>query len=374
VPSLADGDLATVAPGEDGGGELVVDLGADHAVARVVWWPPTEREHTHTVVVAGSRDGRAWTPLGELPSTRARRPAFVAGGRPVFRPRHGWLELRPAAAPLRYLRIAPADPEVRTGWGVAELAVYEETGGRGAADPDVGGLTARLQALGVRRLLADPVISARVALASAGTIAVLPANGVLDNHGRGHPPARLGAPVRLKPGDALLVPGEEAEAVQARLRAEAVAFREERIGEWLLVHGLAPVPAPSPCRRARWRVASGGAGLPGHPLSPVLEARLQEPGRVLGVHVEHPLVSARHVSVTAVEVSADGSAWGRVPDARRLPQWGWAGLMLFGYSDGVTEIGVPATPAGHVRVSFTIPDVEGRAPIRSLCVWSLPAE
>jgi hypothetical protein len=375
VPPLADGDLATAAPGEDGGGEVVVDLGAEHAVARVVWWPPTEREHTHSVVVAGSRDGRAWTALGEQPSfTHARRAAFVAGGRPVFRPRHGWLELRVAAAPLRYLRFAPADPAMREGWGVAELAVYEETGMPAAADPDPRALAARLEVLGVRRLMADPVVSARLAHASAGAVAVLPANGALDSHGRAQPPARLGAPVRLQPGDGLLVPGEEAEPLRERLLAAAVTFREERIGDWLLVHGLAPVPASPPCRRAHWRVVSGGAGPPGQPLAPVLEARLQEPGRVLGVHVEHPLVSARHVSVTAVEVSADGSAWRRVPDAVRLPHWGWAGLTLFAYSGGLAEIGVPPTPAGHVRVSFTMPDVEGRAPIRSLCVRSLPAD
>jgi hypothetical protein len=374
VPPLADGDLATAAPGDGGAGDVVVDLGAEHAVGRVVWWPPTEREHTHSVAVAGSRDGRAWTPLGEQPSfTHARRAAYVAGGRPVFRPRQGWLELRVAAAPVRYLRFAPADPRVRRGWGVTELAVYEETGEPGAAEPDARGVTARLKALDVRRLLADPVVSARVARASAGTIAVLPANGVLDNHGRARPPARLGAPVHLQPGDGLLVPGEEGEPLVARLRAESVAFREERIGDWLLVHGLAPVPATPRCRRTPWRVASGGSGPPGHLLAPVIEARLQEAGRVLGVRVEHPLVSSRHVTVATVEVSADGSAWRRVPAAGRVPQWGWAGLTLFAYSDAIAEIAMPATEAAHVRVTLTLPDVEGRASIRSLCVRSLPA-
>jgi hypothetical protein len=57
-----------------------------------------------------------------------------------------------------------------------------------------------------------------------------------------------------------------------------------------------------------------------------------------------------------------------VPDALRLPQWGWAGLTLFAYSEGFAEIGMPATEAAHVRVTLTLPDVEGRAPIRSLCV------
>ena len=95
---------------------------------------------------------------------------------------------------------------------------------------------------------------------------------------------------------------------------------------------------------------------------------------MLAVRVDHPLVSSRDVSVAALEVSPDGSAWRRVPDARRLPQWGWAGLTLFAYSEGYTEIALPAAPAGHVRVSFTMPDVEGRAPIRSLCVRSLPAD
>jgi hypothetical protein len=45
---------------------------------------------------------------------------------------------------------------------------------------------------------------------------------------------------------------------------------------------------------------------------------------------------------------------------------------MFAYSGGVAEIGMPATPASYVRVSLTMPDVEGRAPIRSLCVRSLP--
>jgi hypothetical protein len=119
-------------------------------------------------------------------------------------------------------------------------------------------------------------------------------------------------------------------------------------------------------------VVSGGSGLPGHVLAPVLEARLQEPARVLGVRVEHPLVSARDVRVASVEVSADGSTWRRVPGAGRLPQWGWAGLTLFAYTGGFAEIDVPATEAAHVRVALNLPDVEGRAPIGSLCVRSLP--
>jgi hypothetical protein len=378
-PALADGDLATASPpGAAGAMPLVVDLGALHAVARIVWWPPTDWEQTYTLAVARSPDGERWEAVGALPSAATRRPAFVAGGRPLFRPRDGWLELRPAPRPTRYLRFTPLDPGVTGGWGVAELAVYEasETASPSppAADPDPGALGRRLRALGVTRLLADPATSARVALASGDGPEVLVANGVLDSHGRAGPPAWLGAPVRLRAGDALLVPAEDAPELRRRLEAGGVTFREEGAGAARLLHGLAPVESPAACRGAAWRIVDGAAGPAGSRLTSTVEARPRSVRRIAGIRLEHPLVSARDVSIESVAVSDDGRSWRPEPRARRLPSWGWAGRTLFRDSEGADELWLPETPARHVRVVLVTPDVEGRSPLVRVCVRGEPAE
>ena len=130
----------------------------------------------------------------------SRQPAFVASGRPVFRPRNGWLEVVVTPRRLRYLRLEPAEPVGEAPWGITELRVYEEIAEPPAAPARVDGrdgLVARLRAQGVSRLLADPVASARVARATQGAVTTLIANGVVDNHGAA-PPVWLARPVRLR--------------------------------------------------------------------------------------------------------------------------------------------------------------------------------
>ena len=103
-PSLADGDLATVWPRAGPDGPLdpfVLDLGRSHDVARVIFWPSVPTTEVRPLRLSGSADGIRWETLGVVPAV-ARRPTFVADGRPVFRPRNGWLEVAgtPQAAPL----------------------------------------------------------------------------------------------------------------------------------------------------------------------------------------------------------------------------------------------------------------------------------
>jgi len=370
--AVADGDLATGWPADTslwpGRADLVVDLGTPYSVGRIVWWPSTVWEETLALVVAGSLDGVQWEAIRVPPNlTRERRPAFVAGGRPFFRPRNGWLELRPEPHRVRYLRFAPADPNAGEAWGIAELYVYEDGGSGSSEDPDSGTLTAVLRARGLTRLLADPAISARVAWATRGAIGTLPSNAFLDSHGRYLPPARLADGVRLRSTDGLLVPVEDAEDLRVRLGAAGVRFGEEPLEHHVLFHGLSPLVPPLPCRRTTWRLVTTVTDEDDKRARYVVEARLQGAQRVVGVRVEHPAPSSRLVPPPTVEVSNDGRTWRRVDGIRRLDEWGWAGRTLFKLTGGAEELALPATPAGYVRVETELP-VAGEGAITRLCV------
>src|SRR5262249_49455178 len=243
LPALADGDLATTSPTDSPASPAaaVVDFGGSYRVGRIAWWPSTDWEHTHTLAVSWSADGAVWERIGALPARATRRRGFVAGERPFSRARNGWLELRPDPRAVRYLRFEPLDPEVTGDWGIAELAVYEDVGGRGPAAFDTPALAEALHARGVTRLLADAAGWARAARLPGGRVETLVANGVLDSHGRTGPPSRLAAPVRLRAGDALLVPEEDAGELRARLEGAGVTFRAEPAGGAVLFHALAPV-------------------------------------------------------------------------------------------------------------------------------------
>lgn len=248
--AVADGDLETAWPAASTTAqartETIVDLGAARQVGRVIWWPSTETTHTPPLAVSRSLDGIKWDPIGVLPTKdQQRRPAFVAGGRPFFRPRNGWLELRPHPRPTRYLRFAPADPVTREPWGIAEVYAYEDAGPRPVASFDSATLVALLEQRGVKRLLADPAVSARIARATRGAVRTLTANGFLDSHGLDRPLARLAVPVRIGPTDGLLVPVEDAEDLRTRLSQRRVEFREVAVGDYVLFHGLSPVARTS---------------------------------------------------------------------------------------------------------------------------------
>jgi hypothetical protein len=203
-------------------------------------------------------------------------------------------------------------------WGITELQVYEETGEAPAGPMGVDGLLARLRAQGIDRLLADPVVSARVARATGGAVATLVANGVVDNHGAA-PPPWLARPVRLRARDAMLVPAEDLPDLRERLEAAGVQLHAEPLGAHALVRVLAPFASSAPCQRQGRRAvtpdSSGGDRL-------LLEAGLDDEALLSRLTFRHPPVPARGLRVLEVTLSRDGRAWRPVGGARVVSAWG----------------------------------------------------
>ncbi len=367
-PAAADGDLGTAWPArrldESEAGELVLDLGAARSVARLVLWPSAPTVELVPLEIAASRDAVTWERLGVAPE-RVGRPAFVVGDRPVFRPRNGWLELVITPRSVRYLRVRTVQPGPVGVGMVAEVFAYEARDGTAADTVDLDALLRLVRARGVTRLLADPVVSARVALATQGAVATLPANGVLNSHGYS-PPAYLYARPRLRETDAALVSAEDAGELRERLDAAGAAFVSVPIGSRVLFQPVGPLPISARCRATDWRVTAGAPDVDGRSARYVVEARLPGPTRLATVRLEHPLVSTRDVSILRLELSDDGRAWRAVDSAHRAAEWAWAGRTLFGFSGGATEVILGGARGRALRAEVRLP-YRGEGAITALC-------
>lgn len=368
--AVSDGDLGTAWPRmrlpSATGADLLVDLGAPRSVARVVLWPTSRSDELVPLEIAGSVDAIRWERLGVAP-VETSRAAFVAQGRPLFRPRNGWVELAVAPRAVRYVRVRPAAPGPVGAGRVAELVLYEALGPGVESPVDGAALARRLEERGVGRLLADPVVSARVALATGGAIVTVPANGLLNNHGLS-PPAYLHAPLRLHETDAALVAPEDAGELRARLESAGVRFVEEPVAGHVLVRVRAPVATSPRCRAVRWRVTARSPGPDDRSTRLVIEASpLRDGARVSAVRLEHPRVSARHATVAAAATSADGGAWRPVEGFRPVPEWAWAGRTLFTLSGGATEVALGGVAARRLRVELDLP-YRGNDAVTAVCV------
>ena len=362
--AVVDGHLATAWPPVRASGPLdplVVDLGREVTFTRVVFWPSLPTSDVFPLRVSGSADGTRWETLGVVPAV-ARWPTFAAAGRPVFRPRNGWLEVAMTPRPRRYLRVEPSDSVGSAPWGVSELQIYEPAPGT-PAPVDTDRLVARLRALDLDRILADPVTSARVARATQGAVSTLVANGVVDNHGAA-PPQWLAAPIRVGARDGLLVPGEEAPELRQRLESVGARYEVETLGDHALVRILAPLPSSEPCRLPARRAASREpAARTDEPARFTLEATLAAEALVSGLRLSHATADTRLPAVQ-VSVSRDGQAWQPATGARAVPEWGWAGRTLFSASDQLLEVVIEPAAARHLRVIVTTRAAE----VRVLCV------
>jgi len=372
-PSVADGDLGTEWPArrlaESEATPLVVDMGATHAVARLVLWPTAPTDVLVPLEVAGSMDATTWERLGVTPAHVA-EPAFAVRERPLFRPRNGWLELVISPRPVRYLRVRPVDAGSIGVGMVGELFAYEAADQPRDPGPDVDALLQRLRARGVTRLLADPVASARVALATKVAITTVPANGVLNNHGLA-PPTLFYARLRLRKRDAALVPAEDAEELRQRLQAAAVPVTTEAVGSFVLFQPAGPVVTGARCRSAEWRVTRETPEADGRSARYVVEGRLRAHTRLAGIRLEHPRVSSRYTTILAIEASDDGGAWRPIVDFRPVPEWVWVGRTLFTFASGASDLAVGGVSARALRVEVRLP-FRGEGAITSLCVRAQP--
>jgi 4-amino-4-deoxy-L-arabinose transferase-like glycosyltransferase len=368
-PAVGDGDLGTAWPprrvDRSAAGELVLDLGARRSLARLVLWPTASTELIVPLEISGSLDAVTWERLGVVPD-EVGRPAYTVGGRPVFRPRNGWLELSMTPRPVRYLRVRPAEPASIGEGMVGELFAYEAGSDPAAGELDVDALVQTLRHRRVRRLLADPVISARVDLETKGAVATLPANGALNSHGL-EPPSFLVTQLRLRETDAALVPGEDAEELRQRLRAADLPVTAEPMGPYVLFQPAGRFITTDRCQRTDWRVVAKVAEADGRSARYVVDGRLRNTARMATIRLEHPRVSARHAVILKVRVSDDGRTWRLVPATHAVVEWAWAGRTLFAFSGGVTELAMGGVSGRAVEVELRLPYL-GDGPITALCV------
>ena len=367
-PAAADGDLGTVWPprrlAETEAAPLVLDLGAPRPLARLIIWPTASVDVLVPLEVAGSLDGAAWQRLGVTPADVG-EPVYVVGARPLFRPRNGWLELAVAPRPVRYLRIRPLVPGSIGVGMVGELHAYEADDRPPDGDLDLDALLRALHGHGATRLLADPVVSARVAMATRGAIATLPANGALNSHGF-TPPMQLYARVRLRESDAAVVPVEDAADLRDRLAAAGVRVTAEPLGPYVLVRVPEPPITAARCRPADWRVTGETPDPDAKGARYVVEGQWPSAVRLATVRLEHPRVSTRNAEILAIGLADDGQTWRPVPDARPVPEWAWAGRTLFTFAGGATELALGGRSGRAVRIEVHLP-YRGAGAITSLC-------
>jgi hypothetical protein len=365
-PSVADGDLETSWPPPRPDGSrtaFVVDLGRPHSIARLVFWPSVATVDLFPLRISASADGLRWDSLGTIPAI-ARQPMFVASGRLAFRPRNGWLELALTPQPLRYVLVEPAEPVGNARWGVTEIEAYELANAAPPDPVDVDRLVERLLSLGIQRLLADPVASARVHLTTRGAIATLVANGVVDNHGAA-PPAWLAQPIRLRLGDALLVPVEDVPELRERLERSGTRYLAEPIGDHALIRILEPLVSTASCVNPTGRSISREPEIGGRVLRTTLEATFPAEQDIAGIRLWHP--TSPGPPGVQVAVSRDGQVWQPVQGGRLVPSWGWAGRTLFSTWNPFLEVVLNPTPARRVRVVVTSDDEH----LRIICVREL---
>ena len=248
-PAAADGDLGTVWPSrrldQAEAGQLVLDLGAPRPVARLIVWPTASVDVLVPLEVARARStGSLGNVSGVTPTEVRASSRYIVGPRPLFRPRNGWLELVMTPRPVRCLRIRPLEAELgrRRDGGRALRVRGRRSARRGTTGSAISRRSsAPLRGRGVTRLLADPVVSARIAMATRGAIATLPANGVLNSHGLA-PPMQLYARFRLRETDAFVVPAEDAPDLRERLAASGLRVTSEALGPYVLVQPAGPRP------------------------------------------------------------------------------------------------------------------------------------
>ena len=313
--------------------------------------------------------GSGWASAPE----RVGRPAFVAEGRPrrASAQRLARAGRAPAPHPIPARPPGRAGPGGRRhGGGAVRLRGARSGHARRRRGPGRAPRASCAPA-GSTRLLADPVVSARVALATKGAVTTR------AGQRRPQQPRVLAAvaPLRAacgsgRPTPRWWRPRTPASSPSGSTR-RAWPIASEPIGARVLFQPVGPLPTAPRCRPTDWRVSARGArrGRPGARY--VVDARFRDPMRIDDPPPGAPVgLDPRTRPFSGSELSDDGRSWRRPWTSRgACREWAWAGRTLFAFSGGVDRDGPGRRArerAVRVEVLPAVPRV--RDAITALCV------
>ena len=341
-----------------------IDLGKTREVGMVSWLPAGFQEVPLGFRLETSVDGTGWTVAHEVPTYYG--PLYWSGTHPMGRVRWGRVEVRFPPRPTRFVRLTHIGEGHRFAWSIRELFVYEAT--EAESDPEVDGVAAAgaLRRAGVRRVYADHAVGARLAEASGGQLAVLPANLQVDVFGS--MPAPNHVPVFEASPDVAIVLAPSlpsASGVVETLRSAGWRFSRETAGGYTLLTQFVRLVPAAPSLAARGRTVFGGpdradgnATVDGRletrwstrgpqKAGDWLQVDLPEATVLAGVELDLGRFSTDYPRGLRVEVADESGAFVPVPAGPRfVGPLGWTGTHLL--RDGVDRV-VVSFPPVHAR-------------------------
>jgi hypothetical protein len=349
-----------------------VDLGGVFDVSMVAWLPRGYQEVPLGFRLETSLDGAHWTVAGEVPTYYG--PLYWSGGHPMGRVRAGRVEVRFASRPTSHLRLTHLGGDRRFHWTIRELWVYEGWTAIPPTPESIAPVLEALQAAGVQRVYADHGVGARLAEASGGALAILPANVAVDLYGA-VPPIDVLPQFRPNADAAIVVPaGLPSEpTIEATLDTMGIAFASRDAGGYRLLTGFAP-------RAQTWHTAAPPAGVGvrgsavGMDAAAVMDGRLdtrwstagpQKPGdwlqldlpapvELAGVELELGRFRWDYPRGLAVELIGEDGAWRALPATVVLKgPLAWTGTHLVRLGADRVVVTFPPTRTRGLRLLQT---------------------
>ena len=360
-----------------------LDLGRPETVAMIVWIPDVIHHGASGLRVDVSLDGRDWRRRVEAPDYGF---VYWSGTHPFMRPRRIRGEFRfpsTTATPVRFIRMAASQREVRFDWSVGELFVYRAAPTTPGPDPTS---LDRVAALLVRRhpskIYGDDWTLARLHVDSRGVLPVLPVNMFIDLHGRSDLYRRFqldpayGLRDRFAPGARTVAVFQQSRgdvpAFERLMREAGYSFRSETLGDYVVYSDFAAARVSGRALRAEGWTASASVradaarlAIDGDRGSRWSTGRPQEPGDRFAVDlgrverigaVELDTADAPHESARRLElaVSVDGKQWRR-PELTvlRTGKLAWVGFQALRRGVSGTWLRFPEVEARFLALTQT---------------------
>ena len=306
-------------------------------------------------------DGRHWDAVAAVPDYWG--PLFFSEHHAFLKVRRGRVQAIFPPVRARHLRILQTAAGARS-WAARELFAY----GPGAPRPPVpkpGELAAALRREGIRFVYANHWLSAWVRVDTREAIGALDANINVNDYSRTEPDPTELFPLRLEPGDGLLLGADaDADGVRALLAGQPVAVRERQAGPYRLL-ALDPTPARRRLDKRGWRAgASDNAAQAARVIDgdrrtqwaaagPASTVTLDVgvPGVLRGVEVR-PGIPGRDLRLAA---SLDGAAWTDLSPVAWAGALYWTGAELLKNGGPKWAVAFPPTRLRYLRLSPAAP-------------------